>query len=582
VSESLAEVWLVRHCALLPGVVRAVVLLAPQARGGARVAASWPDAANAGPDLLAIASAALQQARVVLQASPPGPGASAERSRLGVPFGSGAAPMGAVALEVEKAVDPDLIEELRAAAGSLELLTRSEAVQRRLVTVLEAVGIALDQPGFEAAATAIAAELATRLELERVSIGFRRRDATRVAALSHSAGFDARANLIRDLEHAMDEACDQDATVVHPAPRGAPGRITRAHEELVRDRDAGACTVPIARRGEIIGAFTFESAGGHVFDVETVRLCESVASLVGPILELVREAQAPGLERLRERLRTRIAELSAPGHTRPKVVAGAAVALLLLLGFASCSYRVTADATLEGAVQRALVAGLDGYIAEATVRAGDVVRKGQPLGRLDDRDLQVERRKWAARRDQLNEKHRQALAAGERGMVNVLSAKLAQAEAQLELFDDQLARTQLVAPFDGIVVKGDLSQSLGTPVKRGELLFELAPLEGYRVILEVDDRDIADVVVGERGRLALSALPGEDMAFAVERITPVSTAEDGRNYFRVEARLEQPSEALRPGMTGVAKIDAGSRRLAWIWTHRFLDWLRLWTWSWWP
>jgi multidrug efflux pump subunit AcrA (membrane-fusion protein) len=167
-------------------------------------------------------------------------------------------------------------------------------------------------------------------------------------------------------------------------------------------------------------------------------------------------------------------------------------------------------------------------------------------------------------------------------MVNVLSAKLAQAEAQLELFDDQLARTQLVAPFDGIVVKGDLSQSLGTPVKRGELLFELAPLEGYRVILEVDDRDIADVVVGERGRLALSALPGEDMAFAVERITPVSTAEDGRNYFRVEARLEQPSEALRPGMTGVAKIDAGSRRLAWIWTHRFLDWLRLWTWSWWP
>ena len=56
-------------------------------------------------------------------------------------------------------------------------------------------------------------------------------------------------------------------------------------------------------------------------------------------------------------------------------------------------------------------------------------------------------------------------------------------------------------------------------------------------------------------------------------------AEEGRNYFRVEAVLEEPSEALRPGMAGIAKIDAGRRRLLWIWTHEMLDWLRLSTWS---
>jgi hypothetical protein len=41
-----------------------------------------------------------------------------------------------------------------------------------------------------------------------------------------------------------------------------------------------------------------------------------------------------------------------------------------------------------------------------------------------------------------------------------------------------------------VVVKGDLSQSLGAAVERGNVLFELAPLDSYRVIMKVDERDI--------------------------------------------------------------------------------------------
>jgi hypothetical protein len=85
--------------------------------------------------------------------------------------------------------------------------------------------------------------------------------------------------------------------------------------------------------------------------------------------------------------------------------------------------------------------------------------------------------------------------------------------------------------------------------------------------------------VGQRGRLALSALPGRPLPLAVERITPIATAEEGRNYFRVEAVLEEPVEALRPGMEGIAKIEVGRRKLLWIWSHEMLDWLRLRTWS---
>jgi len=140
----------------------------------------------------------------------------------------------------------------------------------------------------------------------------------------------------------------------------------------------------------------------------------------------------------------------------------------------------------------------------------------------------------------------------------------------------------LIAPFDGVVVNGDLSQSLGAPVERGEVLFEVAPLDGYRIILEVDERDVSQIAVGQRGQLALTGFPDATLLMVVEKITPVSSTDEGRNYFRVEAMLSEPSSLLRPGMEGIGKIDIEQRKLAWIWTHKLVAWARLWFWSWWP
>ena len=55
------------------------------------------------------------------------------------------------------------------------------------------------------------------------------------------------------------------------------------------------------------------------------------------------------------------------------------------------------------------------------------------------------------------------------------------------------------------------------------------------------------------------------------------------NTFRVEAVLDQrPSDALRPGMEGVAKIDAGRELLVWSWSRRLVNWLRETAWTWQP
>jgi len=166
--------------------------------------------------------------------------------------------------------------------------------------------------------------------------------------------------------------------------------------------------------------------------------------------------------------------------------------------------------------------------------------------------------------------------------VQIVGAQLEQSRAQVERVEDQLLRTRVVAPFDGVVVSGDLTQSLGAPVERGTVLYEVAPMSAFRVILKVDERDMADLAVGQRGNILLSAFPHDPIAFQVEKVTPVSTPREGKNFFRVEAKFDHNDARLRPGMEGVGKIDIERRRYVWIWTHQAIDSLRLTIWKWLP
>ena len=582
--ESAAQTWLKRQCQLIRGVTQGVLVLAEQS--GAASLARWPTGDIDSAALDATANSALTGREVVTEVRPPSKGFPNGRCQIAIPI-SLRTRTGAIAVEVEDAKASELepvADLLRLGTCWLEALLEREAASTQLVTALELVEIALEQGRFQAGATAVATELATRLDCERVSIGMMRRAGIRVEALSHSADFDARMQLAQSLAAAMDEAADQDTAIVCPPLPEAATRITREHVALMQQHGTSTViTVPMASDGKIIGAITFErSSTGQPFNASTFQLCEDVAALLGPALVLQQKAGASALERCRIFFAERRAELSQPGRATPKLAGALLVIALGFLVFARGDYRLTAEATLEGRVQRAIVAGLDGYIAEANVRAGDVVREGQVLARLDDRDLLLERRKWTGRKDQLKKEYREALAVRDRAQVNIISAKISQAGAQLELLEENLLRTRLVAPFGGIIVRGDLSQSMGSPVERGDVLFELAPVEGFRIILEVDERDIAYVSVGQSGQLTLSALPGKPLSMLVERITPVATAEDDRNFFRVDARLEKPTRGLRPGMEGVAKIQVGERSLFWIWTHSLFDWLRLWLWTWMP
>src|SRR5262249_53011983 len=159
------------------------------------------------------------------------------------------------------------------------------------------------------------------------------------------------------------------------------------------------------------------------------------------------------------------------------------IALALFLALAKGEHRVTAKSVLEGEVQRAAVAPFDGFIRSAAVRAGDTVKAGDVLAALEGRDLILERAKRRARPGKLMQKQREVRAKHDRTNLVILDSQIRQAEAQLALAEEKLSRARILAPFDAIVVSGDLSQMLGSPVERGKTLFELAPLDSYRLII---------------------------------------------------------------------------------------------------
>jgi RND family efflux transporter MFP subunit len=585
--QSFTASWLDIQCRSFDGVMRGAVVLRTMETAAFSPVAIWPEGIEGNPRLVVVVERALKDRQVVVDGIKRPP-RKQDPVCLAHPVLVDDELYGVVALELEgrsEAAVNEVVQRLGWGIGWLEALARRQVFssKARLVTVLKLLATSLLHEHFQAAATAVATELATIFGCERVSIGFIKGDHIQVRALSHSAAFAKKANLIRNIEAAMEEAADQLATVLFPPRKDAHFQLTRAHTELLQQHGAGAvCTIPLTTGGAVLGAVTLELPAGAEFDAHSIELCEHATLLLGQVLEVKRREDRWLARRAWDDLLAYWRNLTGPRHAALKFWAGTIVLTLAFFLIVKGDYLITADASLEGKVQRAITAAMQGYIIDARARAGDIVRSGDVLAALDDRDLQLERLKLLSQSAQYESERRQAIAEGNRARARILEAQAGQVKAQIILVDEQLARTHLRAPFDGVIVKGDLSQSLGAAVERGNVLFEVAPLDTYRVIMKVDERDITEVAVGQPGRLALTSMPNDEIRLLVDKITPVSVVDQGRNYFRVEAVVQGEIDRLRPGMEGVGKIEIGSRNLFWIWTHKLTHWVRMWIWSWWP
>ena len=272
---------------------------------------------------------------------------------------------GVVGMDIEWRAEPQLqaaMRDLQWGSGWLEVFLRRhvnpiEATHLRMKLALDVVATLLEQPGLKQGAAAFTTEIATRLGCDRVALGVVKGRRIKLSAVSHSAQFDKRANLLRAMEAAMEEAVDQAETISFPPERDNLPVVSHAHETLLRESGAGsAVTFPLLSAGEVVGALSLERPPGYRFDVPTLEICEALAAVAGPIVELKRRSELSLPVHAVESTTGLWRKVVGPGHAGMKFLLGAAAAVVIFLAFATGDFRISANSMVEGIVQRAIAA----------------------------------------------------------------------------------------------------------------------------------------------------------------------------------------------------------------------------------
>lgn len=426
---------------------------------------------------------------------------------------------------------------------------------------------ALAQASFDAACASALADLAVLLQCERISLGLRQGADCRVVAVSGVADLRQRQDAVCLLALAMQEALDQRCAVLHPLPPDTSRCTTLAHAALAHGNGGLAvCTLPILCAGQPAGALLFERRQG--LDAAALQLAQDAALFIGPLLVLRQRADSGWRARLG----------AAAGHGGAALspwrlgTLAAAVGLCVLAAWPT-PHRVVAPVRVEGQAQRIIAAPVDGFVRTVAARPGEAVRAGQVLVQLEEQDLALEREKWDSELAKLDKQYRDALSKDDAGPIVIAASRLEEAQSQRALVQRRLQRTALTAPFDGVLISGDLSQSVGMPVQRGQELVTVASVGTWRIVAEVDEQDIAALRLGQRALVLFAALP-QAVPFEVARIAAVATLADGRNVFEVEGSGAAAAALLRPGLRGVARIEIGPSHNAVLWWQRAQQWLR--------
>lgn len=139
--------------------------------------------------------------------------------------------------------------------------------------------------------------------------------------------------------------------------------------------------------------------------------------------------------------------------------------------------------------------------------------------------------------------------------------RLAQAQAQLEQVNDQLSKTRIVSPIDGVITSldikvGETAIASSTNIPGSSLMTIANPQSIYTEVL-VDEADIANLAVGQRAEIVAIAYPDEPILGVVRYIANTAKTEPNRQglSFTVEIDiLEAGGVVLRPGMSCRAEI----------------------------
>lgn len=431
------------------------------------------------------------------------------------------------------------------------------------------------QPRFLGAAFELCSVLAERFHASRVCLGWRDGPVVRLKAVSEMEKFDAKSTLARSAEAAMEEAIDQEAVILFPAPSSSPF-VSKAHSAHTSLAGLSAVvSIPFGRGDALEGIVTLEHAsGGPLTEGQVWEIRLLLDQVCQTLVDLHDRDRWFGV-RLWAWARDGATKLAGPRQTGWKM-AGALSALFLIFTLVMpWPYRVDAAIAVRSKDVLFMPAPFDGYLSGVQVEIGDRVQPGQLLVQLDTRDLELEAAMAEADRARYSSEVEKAMGTRQLAEMRIALARQQQAEAKLALVRHQIEQAKVVAPQEGVVVEGELKKNLGAPVRRGDLLLKLSQSTENYLELEVDQSDVHAVGPGTRGEFALVGRPDTKFQLKIDRIDPVAVTQEGRNVYLARAKPVDGFAAWwRPGMAGNAKLDAGEKSLLFVLTHRTVRFVR--------
>jgi HlyD family secretion protein len=257
---------------------------------------------------------------------------------------------------------------------------------------------------------------------------------------------------------------------------------------------------------------------------------------------------------------------------------------------------------VQAATTVKISSSLSGDLLERPVRQGDVVKKGQVLGRIDKRryeaavrqsqsaynasrsqvaTVQVEVNRFDAeltRVKQLVEKGLASNAELEKAVAEVEAAKSrlaaerdrsAQAAAQLEEQANNLSKTTLLAPIDATVI--ECTREVGERVRGSDfsedIVMTLAALATMEVKIEVGEHEVVHLKAGQKSQVRIDALEGQSFEGTVTDIAQKALirnpgTEQETTSFPVTVALTTRPALVLPGMSAEVRITADERQKA--------------------
>jgi membrane fusion protein, multidrug efflux system len=210
-----------------------------------------------------------------------------------------------------------------------------------------------------------------------------------------------------------------------------------------------------------------------------------------------------------------------------------------------------------------VVSEIDGAVVGLPFEEGAFIKRGGVIAHIDDSQLSAETARAEALRAQSQATYDRVKAvfdqkAGTPQDLDDAAAALKVADANLAVARARLAKTRITAPFEGII--GARKVSVGTFLRAGQAITELANIDNIRVEFSAPERFLAQLQRGAGVAVSTTAYPGYSVTGTIIAIEPVLDA--GTRSARIVSRLPNPGRKFRPGMSATVSAVLAERASA--------------------